>query len=234
MDNTTPHRGGFTVRLLIGLVLVALGLVFTLQNLEVVDADRYLRLWPSLLVLVGLVKFVSARSVPERTGALVWLVVGGLLLLDKLDVVRFDVWDLWPLVLVFLGVHLVSRAAWRGGSGGSPSQAGNTTSAFAIMSGIGRKLDTRDFRGGEATAIMGGCELDLRQASMASGQEAVIDVFAFWGGIDIMVPGDWTVVNQAFALMGGVEDNREQTAGDPGKRLVVKGTVIMGGVEIKN
>jgi predicted membrane protein len=223
-----------TLRLLAGLVLVALGVLFTLQNLHLVDADRYIRLWPGLLVLVGLAKMMSARSLPERTGALVWLLAGSLLLLDQLDVVDFDLWDLWPLLLVFLGIHFVARATWRAAPDGTTAQGSNTTSAFALLSGVGRKLDTRDFRGGEATAIMGGCEIDLRQAAMPAGREAVIDVFAFWGGIEIMVPGDWTVVNETFALMGGVEDSREQSAGDPAKRLLVKGTVIMGGVEIKN
>jgi predicted membrane protein len=78
---------------------------------------------------------------------------------------------------------------------------------------------------------MGGCALDLREASIM--KEAVINVFAIWGGITIKVPPDWTVVLQATPVMGGFT---EKTARPPdnSKRLVVTGYAIMGGVEVRN
>ena len=81
-----------------------------------------------------------------------------------------------------------------------------------------------------------GCEIDLRQASIAPGTEAVIDVFAFWGGIEIKVPEDWTVVTRAVPLMGGVEDKTHVPQPLPAveKRLVISGIVVMGGVVVKN
>ena len=78
---------------------------------------------------------------------------------------------------------------------------------------------------------MGGIELDLRGASTAGG-EAIIDVFAMWGGIEIKVSPDWSVSNQAIAIMGGVEDKSKATS-DARHRLIVRGFVLMGGVEIK-
>ena len=56
------------------------------------------------------------------------------------------------------------------------------------MGGVIRRSNSQTFEGADLTAVMGGCEIDLRQASMAPGGEAVIDVFAFWGGIDVKVP----------------------------------------------
>ena len=80
---------------------------------------------------------------------------------------------------------------------------------------------------------MGGCEIDLRQASIEPGTEAVIDVFALWGGIEIKVPDDWTVVTRVTPLMGGVED-KTRVPQTTDKRLVVNGFVVMGGVVVKN
>jgi len=57
-------------------------------------------------------------------------------------------------------------------------------------------------------------------------------VFAWWGGIEIIVPPDWAVSNQAVAFMGGVDDSTSGTQ-DSRYRLVVRGFVVMGGVEIK-
>ena len=59
----------------------------------------------------------------------------------------------------------------------------------------GRRLARQQlaaFRGADLIAVMGGCEIDLRQAAING--EAVIDVFCMWGGIEIRVPEDWTVV----------------------------------------
>jgi hypothetical protein len=78
-----------------------------------------------------------------------------------------------------------------------------------------------------------GCEVDLRYATMPEGGEAVIDAFAFWGGVEIKVPEDWEVVNRVSAFMGGV-DNKTRPLPNATRRLVVTGTAIMGGIEVKN
>jgi len=69
---------------------------------------------------------------------------------------------------------------------------------------------------------------------IAPGAEAVIEVFAFWGGIDIKVPEDWTVITRAMPLMGGVEDKTRSPLQAGKKRLVIRGIVVMGGVAVKN
>ena len=53
------------------------------------------------------------------------------------------------------------------------------------------------------------------------------------GGIEIKVPEDWTVVCKGFPVMGGFEDTTKPR-GDTGKRLVVRGLALMGGVEVHN
>jgi hypothetical protein len=110
---------------------------------------------------------------------------------------------------------------------------GATMSGIAFMSGFKRTSNSQDFRGGELTAIMGGCEIDLRQATIKDG-DAVIDVFAFWGGIEMKVPLDWSVVVEATPLLGGFDDKTMPPQGGSAKRLIVKGYAIMGGVEISN
>jgi hypothetical protein len=126
----------------------------------------------------------------------------------------------------------------RRGFGGRPrlraADSSAHISALAIMSGIQRRSNSPAFAGADLTAIMGGCEIDLRQASIAPGTEASMDIFAFWGGIDVKVPRDWTVVTNAIPLMGGIEDKTDPPQPLSGKRLVLRGIVVMGGVVIKN
>ena len=59
-------------------------------------------------------------------------------------------------------------------------------------------------------------------------------MFALWNGIEIRVPEDWTVVSRVVPILGGVEDEIRAPQTAVGKRLVVRGFVIMAGVEMKN
>jgi Cell wall-active antibiotics response 4TMS YvqF len=106
-----------------------------------------------------------------------------------------------------------------------------TFSGTAILSGIERRNSSPTFRNAEASAFMGAVKLDLRDATM-EGDEARIDVSAIMGGVEIRVPRTWTVVNRATPIMGGVKDDTHSSDGS--KRLVIEGTVVMGGLEIKN
>ena len=104
------------------------------------------------------------------------------------------------------------------------------------MGGVHRVVETSDYRGGDATAIMGAVELDLRGASIASSP-AVLDVFALWGGIELTVPSEWKVELQATPILGGFENKARSSSvqtGAPPQVLVIRGTAEMGGVEIKS
>lgn len=236
-NSPSTVRRGPTPQVVFGLLIVVLGVLFTLDNLEVIEAREYLRFWPAGLVLVGLTKIYHARSAGHGwISGLIFIGVGMWMLLNGILYFTINVRDVLPLVLVALGGYMV----WRGFGGprqriGPALSDGHSSfSAFAIMGGVSRRSSSQTFRGADLTAVMGGCEIDLRQASIAPGTEAAIEVFAFWGGIDIKVPDDWTVVTRAMPLMGGVEDKTRAPQGAPLKRLVVRGVVIMGGVSIKN
>jgi hypothetical protein len=80
---------------------------------------------------------------------------------------------------------------------------------------------------------MGGVVIDLRSAKLAEDR-ASIDVFAMWGGIDLVVPEGWRVVSEVTPIMGGFEDNTAPPAETNAPTLVVRGLAIMGGVEVKH
>jgi hypothetical protein len=105
-------------------------------------------------------------------------------------------------------------------------------SDVAIMGGVKRANVSKDFRGGEATAVMGGIELDLRDAVMER-KEAVLDVSSVMGGVTIRVPESWNVVSRVSSIMGGVKDNTRHPL-EEGHRLILEGTVVMGGLKISN
>jgi predicted membrane protein len=226
-----------TPQVVLGLIIVVIGVLFTLDNMDIIYAHEYLRYWPVLIVIYGIAKMAQPRSAPGRFAGIIFTLIGLALLSDKLDLLSFRLWDFWPLVIVLIGLSLIWRSFERHTTpraNMSPStDPGATISGIAFMSGFKRTSNSQDFRGGELTAIMGGCEIDLRQATIKDG-DAVLDVFAFWGGIELKVPLDWSVVVEATPLLGGFDDKTRPPQGGSTKRLIVKGYAIMGGVEISN
>jgi predicted membrane protein len=230
MESSTVR---LTPKLVVGLFIIMLGVVFTLDNLGLVEGDRILRFWPVGLILLGAAVLANARAEPGYVAGGFWLVLGIGLLLNELDLLDVDFGALWPLVLVAAGGYLVWQAmTGRTRQPRAEERAAERLNAVAVMGGVARSSGVSDFRGGELTAIMGGCEIDLRKASIASGP-ATIDTFALWGGIEIKVPPDWTVEGKVFPIMGAFED-KTRPPDDVSKRLVIRGLVLMGGIEVKN
>jgi hypothetical protein len=222
-----------TGRVLFGLFIVAVGVLSTLDNLGVADARRYLEYWPVALIVIGLAQFAQGCRTGGRMSGVVWIVIGSWLLLERFDLVRVSVWNLWPILLVLVGGSIVWRALFPAVRSGPRADSDQTVSALAVMSGVERVNASRDFRGGDLTAIMGGCDIDLREASIA-GAEAVLEVFAMWGGITLRLPETWTVVNKVLPVLGGVDQKTRAASAAVPQTLVVRGIVLMGGVEIRN
>ena len=213
-----------------GLLVAAIGILFTLDNLGVVHAEDYLRFWPAGLVAIGVLKLWQSRHGGGALAAVLFLAVGGWLLLEQLAIFDIRFADIWPLLLVFVGLYLV----WQGLSvrASTRPDAHSTVSAMAILGGVSRGNSSRTFQGADLTAIMGGCELDLRNSTIED--EAVIDVFALWGGIDIRVPEGWAVESRIVPILGSVEDKTRVPQGMTPSRLVLRGFAVMGGIDIKN
>lgn len=224
----------FAPRLFMGLVVITLGLLALLDNLGVIDVADPWRFWPLALVALGLSRLLRPAGARGRFAGFLFLFAGGWILLRNLDVVHFSLIRFWPVFVVLLGARLVWGAVTRQeGCGAGAAEASSQLHSFAMLGGAEHQSNAADFRGGDATAILGGCKLDLRQATIKSG-EAVLDTFAMWGGIEIIVPPEWNVVIQGTPILGAYEDKRRAPQQASGPRLVVKGVVLMGGVEIKN
>lgn len=216
-----------TPRLVIGLAVMLAGFLLALDSLGFADAGYVFRFWPLALVAVGITKLLSGAA--ERSGAFLLIVLGAGLLALNLGWLSFP--RVAAIVLFLVGAHiawkaLVPRAEAPAAGGGS------TLDVVAIMGGSKRAFGGSDFKGGQAFAFMGGSEVDLRRATM-SRDEAVLDVFVFWAGLEVKVPEDWEVVCRGLPLLGGFVDNTRHAPGAQ-KRLVVTGMAIMGGVELKN
>jgi len=222
-----------TGRLIFGLVLVACGLMWTLENLGVPGVDEILRWWPAALVVYGVIRLTGLDGTRRVVSGSLVMLIGFYMLARELGIVHISIFRLWPVWLIIVGSILVWRSMRGPGAGQDLSDRSSYPRPFAFMGGNARKVESQDFIGLEATAVMGGVEADLTGAR-PRGREVVAEVFAWWGGIELVVPEDWHVVSEVTPVMGGVEDSTHFAGGEAATTLVVRGLVVMGGVEIRN
>jgi predicted membrane protein len=231
MSNIREHSG----RIFWGLVLIIVGGLFLLESLHKADAGEIIsRYWPVILIAVGLWILFSS-GFRNTLSAMILVAVGAIFLLINLGIFEHDVWNYaWPLFIVALGLWLILRGTFRHPQGKFPEIKGDDLDAVNMFSGMKRTISSQKFRGGKATAIFGGMELDFTQAGLDGGQ-ATVDVTAIFGGIEIWVPKEWKVVVDATPILGGVDDkHRTVPEAEVKGTLYVKATAIFGGVEIKN
>jgi hypothetical protein len=224
-----------TPRLVVGLAIMSAGFILALDSLGLVDGTIVFRLWPLVLVAIGVVKWLAPpRQVSAGIG---WIVAGFGFLLVTLGRMSFG--GVWAMILFFAGANIAWRAlrppVKRGGTL-VPGEGFDTVAVFGgCKTGAASPVGgtPTEFKGGSATAVFGGCEIDLRHAALPEGGAAVVDVFAMFGGIEIKVPEDWQVLNRGSAFLGAFENKSRPLPGSS-RRLVITGTAIMGGVEVKN
>jgi hypothetical protein len=217
-------------RLALGMVLIVMGLLLTLEQAGILNVEGIGRFWPLFLIGIGYVKVRQPLEDGQRAIGMALLAGGGLFQL--ISVLSWG--RAWPLALVAAGGLLLWQAVERPPAPAAAPPLSPYVSELALLGGLKRSLRVRDLRGGYVTAVMGGVELDLRKSGMV-GPTITLDVIAVWGGIDLKVPIEWHVESRVVPVMGGFEDKTQTfVASDQAPRFVVRGYAIMGAVVIGN
>jgi hypothetical protein len=209
-----------------GCAILAAGIIGWLDHTGQLHASDYFEWWPLVLIAMGL------AHLPQRQWVSAIVMCGlGILFLPELPFlphIRVSmILGVWPLLISAGGVTLIRQALGPAAN----ARRDNSFHSVAVMGGVGRGVASSDFAGGDAVAVMGGCEINLANAKIES--EAVIDVLAFWGGIEIHVPRGWRIENHVLAILGGVVDKTDGNAPAGAPTLIIRGSAIMGGVEIR-
>jgi hypothetical protein len=104
----------------------------------------------------------------------------------------------------------------------------------SILSGVNRKIVTKNFQGGNLLVMFGGADLDLTQADFTGVATLQVDILI--GGAKLLVPPHWDIRTEVTNIAAGLEDKRMFREGgvDSAKVLVLKGTIAFGSLEIKS
>ncbi|MHA7130276.1 LiaF transmembrane domain-containing protein [Algoriphagus namhaensis] len=201
-----------------GAIVLGLGLYFLFEREFGFDfgIERYI--FPVALILFGLYLVTSKR---------------------KEDKILADIRKQMDTSMKGVSDSLNSGMDTETGDAANPFVATGTTfserlNVDAIFSGVNKRVLTKNFQGGKLTAAFGGIDLDFTQADFKGMVTLQVDVI--FGGMKLVVPPHWDVRMEVSNIAAGIEDKRiyREAEVDPEKVLVLRGTVLFGGLEIKS
>ena len=225
----------------LGLFLILLGSGLLMDQMGYIDFGDIIGLyWPVILILVGISGLFDRNN--SKTGSLILITLGVLFQLNRLDYIEVNVFRLFlPLILIIVGLNIIFTKGIRKHS--SPVEPEKWTSQnvdmedtvnlFVLFSGSSSKNQSMEFKGGKASALFGGIELDLREAKLKDNQ-GFLDITALFGGVEIRVPDTWRVEMQATPILGGIDNTTKANPGSDAPVIKISGTAIFGGIDVSN
>lgn len=247
MERRSPHSHIWT-----GVFLLLIGIVAIIK-ISVFNVPDWVFSWQMLLIGLGL--FIGVRHSFRGAAWFILMLVGGIFLIrDIYPDLTFRNY-LWPFAIIAIGLFIIFRPRRRFASSGpgeekkNPAGTGMTGATIinesydtpedfvdstSIFGGAKKNIISKNFRGGDLVSIFGGTEIDLTRADFTG--TAVIELTTIFGGTKLIVPPTWAVRSEAVTIFGGMDDKRSvQTATEsPEKTLLLKGTVLFGGIDIRS
>jgi predicted membrane protein len=258
-DDRRVNRNNGGNRFWSGLLLLAAGGLLMARQLGA-DIPGWLFHWHMLLIAIGLL--ISFKSGFKNAGGLIMIVVGTAFLLNDI-IPNAHMQDfIWPGILMIVGIVFILKPRsekfskknlnkWNEydhsldihDNYNSPQTAtGNFATdddaeyidINAVFGSVNKLILSKNFKGGEINAFMGGAEINLLQADIK--QTVQLEVNNVFGGTKLLIPGNWNVKNEITAVFGGVEDKRNGSISspEPNKTILLKGACVFGGIEIRN
>lgn len=220
-DRSRPggERG---VGVAVGLVLVALGGVLLLGQLDVVDSGEVLRRGsPVVPIVAGLWWLVRG----PRLGGAILLGIGLVWAGAANDVVDVDVWRLfWPVVLVVVGASIVVAASR------SPASVSGGT-RVAVFDDRDWTGTADDLTGTSLLTIFGDADVRVT-APPADGDPVTLTVWTVFGDVTVEVPAGWRVQDRSTSIFGSVSTPRDAAAPDA-PLLILAGLTVFGDSKVR-
>ncbi|HTX88620.1 MAG TPA: DUF5668 domain-containing protein [Bacteroidales bacterium] len=243
MDSNAVRKveGANRRKYLLGIIVIVAGFLLLGSNIGLLPFEwkHIIFSWQMLLIVIGIISLSTSDNIFP---GVILLLVGGLFLIPRIANLPFNTVHLfWPALLIAIGVLiLVRRWPFRHhqeilpGPGDATMQDGYIRHE-SVFSSSKQRLVNQEFRGGRISCVFGGVDLDLTQATLASGiHELKIDVV--FGGVNMIVPGDWNVQVRNSSVLGGFMDRRNiiKSNTDASRVLVIKASCVFGGGELKS
>jgi predicted membrane protein len=225
------------LRLILAAGLIAAGTLLFLGNLGILPLRLVWSFWPLVLVVLGVGRIVRHAGVIGKFFGIALILFGTLFLLINLHVLHLRTSDhSWPIsmLLITFGMGLLLRRLDAGPRNSPAANGQHALSDWAVFGNVKRRLDTPAFEGGEAYAVFGAVEIDLRRARILPGERAVtVEANAIFGEVKLRVAEGWKVNVNGVGILGAFEDKTiPPVTPDDAPVLIVTGMAMFGAVTI--
>jgi predicted membrane protein len=230
----TAHRT-HSGRIFWGLILIVVGVLFLLDRLEKYDFGYLIsHYWPVIFIIIGLSIWINS-GFRDFVGGFLFIIFGTVFLLIRLDILEHHFWYyFWPVLIIFFGIWLIIKPVFKPNGGKFPDIKEDDLNISCVFSGMKRRVESQNFRGGKADMVFGGLDLDFTAAKLASNQ-ATIHLSVVFGGIEVKVPKDWKVVIDGTPILGAIDDkHRPVPEAEAKATLYVKASAVFGAITIKD
>ena len=219
-------------------IFLAIGGVFLAKQLGV-DFPNWFFSWEMILIAIGII--MGFKSKFRDFGWLIPIAVGLVFLADDIYPVKNFV---WPALIILVGLFIILRPARTKqveSTDDNPEPVPIDPSAVredildvtSVFGGSKRIVLSKNFRGGEVVSVFGGADINLTQADFT--HPIKIEIVAIFGGCTLIVPANWEIRSETVVIMGAIDDKRKSAVtSNPEKILILDGTVMFGGIEIKS
>lgn len=231
------NQRGFSTQLLFGILIILIGALLLLDNLNILEISGIWRWIPSLFILLGLWQ-LFVNGFRHWVGPLILIGGGAIFQLAALGILSWEIIGqlIWPVGLIVAGLLIILNRSRIGQDRSMLLESTDSVNAVAMFNGVSKRLQSMDFKGGEITAMFGGAEVDLSQVNIQN-KPARLNVTAMFGAVELHVPESWIVQLNIIGLFGGSSDERRNIMTPPESGtpdLIISGLAMFGGASVKS
>lgn len=248
--NQSQDRYGRTVT---GLFFVAVGLLLLAYKMGVAFIPSWIFTWPCILIIIGI--YTGIKTKFKNFSWVILTAIGTIFLIDQqthdLNLNQY----ILPIAFIGIGLIFITRPRnrwkdeyrmnkhywknhWREAMTAETQNVNTGDGEFveinSVFGGAKKIIFSKNFKGAEINCFMGGAELDLSQADIQG--TVTIEANQVFGGTKLIIPPHWDLKVEITSVFGGVEDKRPPVATtvDTTKVLILKGTSVFGGIDIRS
>lgn len=216
--------------MIFGFIVLCFGVLLLLHTLFPEWNMNFDLLWPCALMLISIYQMFKNKVFNVMMVILFY--IGFFFFIDHLDIFTHDIHKLFfPVLVILIGmVIMIDRSINKNKPSFQVDKKGRTQ-YNGIFAEINEKISTKGFKGAICTSVFGGVDLDLRKSTMKE-KETVIDVYAIFGGSNLIFPEGYEIIMNSYAVFGSNE-NKYQNAKEPKGKIYINCYSIFGGTEIK-
>lgn len=245
------HRRG---KIMGGILLVVAGILFLAREFGA-EIPYWIFSWKTLLIALGIISAIKHKF--RHPAWFILIAIGSAFILNDLYPAMHIKPFLWPVLLILLGLFIIfkprrkcdpyTKQHWKrwnkyqhrsshenffdSGSQDNEDYI-NSTSVFG---GVKKNILSKKFKGGEVVIVFGGADIDLSQADFEN--TITLEITQVFGGTKLIVPANWEIKSETVTILGSIEDKRSvqpKLNDEAPKVLVIIGTTVFGGIEIKS